>query len=115
MAIVNITTTSDADFYRGFVYQDINAVPIDLTGNKMRMGVRKNADDVAEVMLLTTENGGIVITSPAAGQFTVWLKQDDLLRLSPDSYVHSLIRTRPDALQLEVWAGSLTHSAGPSR
>jgi hypothetical protein len=115
MATVNITTTSDADFYRGFAYQSTDTSPIDLTGNKMRMGVRKNADDIAELMLLTTENGGIIITNAPGGLFTVWLKQDELLVLTPGTYVHSLIRTRPDALQLEVWSGVLIHSAGPSR
>jgi hypothetical protein len=115
MTIVNITTTSDADFYRGFAYQDLNANPIDLTGSTMHMGVRKNADDATELMLLTTASGGgIIITNATAGQFTVWITQDQLRRLAPDQYVHSLIRDT-GTLQLEMWSGTLTHSAGPSR
>jgi hypothetical protein len=114
MTIVNITTASDADFYRGFGYQDINGAPIDLTGSTMHMGVRKDAGDVTEVLLLTTENGGIIITDAPGGMFTVWITQDQLEHLSPNIYVHSLIRTT-GPLQLEMWSGTLTHEAGPSR
>jgi hypothetical protein len=114
MTIVNITTTSDADFYRGFGYQDTSANPIDLTGSTMHMGVRKNLNDVAEVLLLTTENGGIVITDAPGGLFTVWITQQQLEELPPDTYVHSLIRTT-GPLQLEMWSGTIVHEAGPSR
>jgi hypothetical protein len=79
------------------------------------MGVRRNLDDVNELMLLTTENGGLMLTDEANGAFTLWIKQEDLLQLAPDQYVHSLIRTRSDGLQLPMWSGTLTHSAGPSR
>ena len=114
MTICNITTTSDADFYRGFAYQQLDTTPIDLTGSKMHMGVRRFAEDVTEVMELTTENGGIIITDAPNGKFTVWITQDALLRLTPGNYVHSLIRDT-GTLLLEMWSGSLTHSAGPSR
>jgi hypothetical protein len=114
-SIVNITTTSDADCYHGFAYQDTLGNPIDITGSTLRMGVRKNAEDIIELMLLTSENGGLMITDAVNGQFTLWIKQADLLELAPDTYVHSLIRTMSDGLQLQMWSGTLTHSAGPSR
>jgi hypothetical protein len=78
------------------------------------MGVRKNADDVNEVLLLTTENGGLTITDPVNGLFTVWIKQLDLERLPLDDYQHSLIRIVSN-LQLRIWSGTLTINAGPSR
>jgi hypothetical protein len=115
MAIVNIITTSDADYFQGFAYQQSTGAPVDLTDDMMRMGLRKHAADIAELMLLTTENGGLIITDAVGGKFTLWIKQGDLLRLTPGQYVHSLIRTRPDGLQLRVWEGTLTHTAGPSR
>jgi hypothetical protein len=115
MAIVNITTETDADFIRGFAYQySPSNLPVDLTGNTMRMGVRKNAADVNEVMLLTTENGGITITDPANGLFTVWMKQQDLERLPIDDYEHSLIRFT-GTLQLRIWSGTLSNTPGASR
>jgi hypothetical protein len=115
MAIVNITTETDADFIRSFAYQYTPSnLPVDLTGNTMRMGVRKNAADVAEVLLLTTENGLITITDPANGLFTVWMKQADLERLPIDTYDHSLVRNT-GTLQLRIWSGTLTNTPGPSR
>jgi hypothetical protein len=115
MTICNITTASDADFYRGFSYQDINGNPIDLTGSTMHMGVRKDANDVAEVLLLTTDyGGGITITDPPNGLFTVWITQAQLMDLPPDTYVHSLIRNI-GPLHLEMWSGTITHEVGPSR
>jgi hypothetical protein len=115
MTIVNITTASDADFYRGFAYQDINGVGIDLTDSQLRMGVRKNVEDVTELLLLTTDyGGGISITDPPNGLFTVWITQEQLLNLPPDTYVHSLIRDF-GPLHLEMWSGTITHEAGPSR
>jgi hypothetical protein len=114
MTIVNIMTASDADFYRGFAYQDINGVGIDLTDSKMHMGVRKNAEDAIEIFLLTTENGGITITDAVNGLFTVWITQAQLMELPPDTYVHSMIRDF-GPLHLEMWSGTITHEAGPSR
>ena len=116
MTICNIFTASDSDFYRGFAYQDASGNPIDLTGSTMRMGVRKNATDTTEVLLLTSDyGGGIAITDPpTSGTFTVWITQAQLLDLQPDTYVHSLIRTI-GPLQLEMWSGTITHEAGPSR
>ena len=117
MAIVNLTTYSDADFIRGFMYQYADGgAPVDLTGNKMRMGIRKNATDAAELILLTTENGGLQIINPTVGQFTLWLTLYQLERLRPDIYVHSLIRIPPvNCPHLRNRSGQLTHNAGPSR
>ena len=114
-SIVNIITTSDADCYHGFAYQDLLGNPIDITGSTLRMGVRKNPEDVNELMLLTSDNGGLMITNAVGGTFTLWIKQADLLDLPPGQYVHSLIRTLVGGLQLQMWSGTLTHSAGPSR
>ena len=81
MAIVDITAENDADFIRGFVYQTLNAdgspgAPVDLTGNKLRMGVRVHAADIEEDLLLTTENGGLTITDPVNGMFTLWITNE---------------------------------------
>ena len=115
MTICNIFTASDSDFYRGFSYQDTSGNPIDLTDSTLRMGIRKNATDTTEVLLLTSDyGGGIAITDAPGGLFTVWITQDQLLNLPPDIYVPSLIRTT-GPLQLEMWSGTITHEAGPSR
>ncbi|MGX1323248.1 hypothetical protein AB7M17_006701 [Bradyrhizobium sp. USDA 377] len=114
MAIVNITCQNDADFYRQFAYQTLDGAPIDLTGNAMRMGIRRHAADAAEEMLLTTENGGLAIVDPPHGKFTVRITQDQLVRLALGSYEHSLIRI-VGTMQLRIWSGSLVNNAGATR
>ena len=102
---------------RGFVYQttDATPLPIDLTGNTMRMGIRVHAEDAIEELLLTTENGGLSITDAPNGKFTVWITQAQLLQLALGQYDHSLIRITSTGLKLRVWSGTLTNTAGASR
>jgi hypothetical protein len=119
MAIVNITCENDADFNRGFLYQAIDSNgnvtgPIDLTGYTMQMGIRQNATDITEEMLLTTANGGLAITDPVNGAFTVLITQAQLVAMELGDYAHSLIRMQGTA-KLRVWSGTLTINPGPSR
>ncbi|UPK03090.1 hypothetical protein [Bradyrhizobium sp. 170] len=114
MAIVNFTVENDADFYRQFLYRYLDGSPIDLTGNTMKMGIRKRAADAIEEMLLTTENGGLAIVDAALGKFTVRITQGQLAELPVGDYDHSLIRMA-GGLHLRVWSGMLTNNAGPSR
>lgn len=115
MAIVNIITQNDADFIRGFIYQTLAGAPISLAGNTMRMGIRRRAVNVAEEMLLTTENGGLAITDAAGGKFTVTLLQAQLVLLPVGDYEHSLIRMPPGGAHLRIWSGTLTNNPGASR
>jgi hypothetical protein len=119
MAICTITCQNDADFRRGFIYNTLNpdgstGPPIDLTGWTMKMGIRVNAADITEEMLLTTENGGLAITDPTNGKFTVTITQAQLVQMQAISYDHSLIRMQ-GGVQLRIWSGTLTINAGPSR
>jgi hypothetical protein len=114
MAIVNITCENDADFYRAFAYQNLDGSPIDLTGCKLRMGVRRHAEDAAEQLLLTTENGGLAIIDAPNGKFTVLITQDQLVHLDTGDYEHSLILLAV-ASKYRMWSGALTNNAGASR
>lgn len=117
MAIVNISTTSDQDYVHGFQLM-AGSTPIDLTGQSLRMGVRRHAEDSEEQLLLTTENGSISIVDPANGIFTLTILQDQLMQLYAGDYVHSLIRIIHYAdrdLKYRVWSGALSHAIGPSR
>jgi len=114
MATVNITCQNDADFIRGFVYSYDTGLPVDLTATTMRMGIRHRAEDITEDMLLTTENGGIIITDATGGQFTVSIKQQQLMTLGIGEYEHSLVRII-GGMHLLIWSGTLTNNAGPSR
>ncbi|MCA1452824.1 hypothetical protein I6F35_06265 [Bradyrhizobium sp. BRP22] len=113
-AIVNITCENDADFYRSFNYVTVDGDPIDITGSALRMGVRRHAADVAEQMLLTTENGGLAIVNGPAGNFTVKMTQGQLVRMQTGDYEHSLILI-DGASKTPIWSGALTINAGPSR
>jgi len=126
MAIVNLITYNDCDFYRGFTYMTqikttsgaIEDFPFDLTGAKLRMGIRVNASDVEEPLLLTTENGGIIIDDVVNGVFHLNITQSQLLALPVGTYVHSLIRIYDDpdrTFTYLIWTGTLTNNAGPSR
>jgi hypothetical protein len=121
MAICTITVENDADFIRGFQYLTQNpdgttGAPIDLTGNMLRMGLRHHAEDVEEDLLLTTENGAFTITDAPNGKFTLWITNEQILEnLQLVTYDHSLIRITPSGLQLRIWSGTLTVTAGPSR
>jgi hypothetical protein len=115
MAIVNITVENDADFFRQFLYQTVAGTPIDLTGNTLRMGIRRRAEDVTEDMLLTTENGGLEIIDPPAGKFTVRITQDQLAHLPTGDYEHSLVRWIGTTQKYRVWSGYLINNAGASR
>lgn len=116
MAVVTITIENDADFIRGFAYKYTpSGTPVDLTGNKLRMGIRRRAEDATEEMLLTTENGGLIISDGAGGKFTVVLRQKQLVILPNGEYDQSLIRITPTGDKLRVWSGTLTNNAGPSR
>lgn len=111
---VNLIASNDADYTRGFTYQTVSAVPINLTGSTFRMGVRKHASDVTEIILLSTENGGVTITDGVNGKFSITITQANLLKIEPGDYEHSLIRTK-DGAKSALWRGALTVKAGASR
>lgn len=114
MAICNITAQNDADFYRGFAYQTKSGVPIDLTGATMLMKIRRRAEDATSLLELTTETGELVITEPTNGNFTVFISQDNLVRMALGDYEHSLIMNNNELLT-RIWSGTLTVNPGPSR
>lgn len=127
MAIVNLITQNDCDFFRGFSYVTsvtdpvtniTTTTPFDLTGADLQMGVRTTASDAQEPLFLSISNGGIIVNNAPGGLFTLNITQAQLLALPVGVYVHSLIRvyTYPDrTFRYLVWTGSLTNNAGPSR
>jgi hypothetical protein len=116
MATVNITVENDADFYRTFIWQTIDGVPIDLTGITMEMMLRRHAADEAALLRLATDTGEIVLINPlTSGAFTVRIAQDTLERLGLGLFDQSNIATMTGGLKVRVWSGTLTNNAGPTR
>jgi hypothetical protein len=117
---VTLTTYSDADFIRRFVYK-ANDVAVDLTGSVLRMDVRSNvASHTAQISLssdaaYSNEFGGIRILDAAAGDFMIHLPITELRNMPAGDYVHSLIRQRPDQIFDPIWEGTLVHNLGPTR
>jgi hypothetical protein len=114
MAIVNITTENDADFYRTFIWQTVAGANIDLTGGMMEMMLRRRAEDNTALLRLATDTGEIVFTSPVNGQFTVRIAQSTLERLGLGDFDQSNIFTR-GGYKVRVWSGTLTNNAGATR
>jgi hypothetical protein len=112
-ATVNIEAYSDADLTQVFVYK-AGGVAVDLTGSTLRMGIRRNAADLFEDLLLTTENGGLAITDAVNGVFKLIITDHQLVLLD-GIYQHSLVRITPDALRLPIWRGQLVVNAGAAR
>ena len=118
MTVCNIITRGDSDFVRSFVYRTILGASIDLTGSKLEMMCRTQADRATVYITLSTENGKIELrenTTDIIGEFKITIPFSELEILPPDEYVHSLIRIRPDGLREEMWHGTLTHTVGPTR
>lgn len=114
MAIVNITTYNDADFYRTFIWQTVAGAPIDMTGMVLEMMLRRHAKDEAAVLRLGTDTGEIVLTNSVNGEFTVRIAQDTLVHLGLGDFDHSNIATNSGFKQ-RIWSGLLTNNAGATR
>lgn len=59
-----------------FVAEDADG-PQDLAGMTIEFGARARLDDVAYVIHRTTNDGGVVVDDPAAGELTVHLAATD--------------------------------------
>ena len=114
MAIVNITTQNDADFYRTFVWQTVDGDPIDMTGMSLEMMLRRNAEDETAVLRLATDSGELVLTDPLAGTFTLRITQDLLVRLGLGAFDQSCIASS-SSNKVRIWSGTLTNNAGATR
>ena len=114
MAVVNIITQNDADFYRTFAWQTVAGDPINLGGMLMEMMLRRHAADQAAVLRLGSDTGEIVFINPGMGQFTVRIAQAALERLGLGDFDQSAIASR-GGYKVRVWSGTLTNNAGPTR
>lgn len=115
MAIVNITTQNDADFFRIFALQTVDGTPIDMRGVSLEMMLRRHAADETALLRLATDTGELVLVDPVNGQFTLRITQDTLVHLGLGDFDQSNIMTRGDGSKFRVWTGTLTNNPGPTR
>lgn len=117
---VSLTTYSDADFIRRFIYL-ADDVPIDLSGSVLRLDVRSHVESHTTVVSLSSdaaysiEFGGIRIINASGGEFVIHMPVTELRNMPAGDYVHSLIRQRPDQIFEPIWEGTLVHNLGPTR
>lgn len=90
----------------------LNATPVDLTGAYIRLHVRRSATDRRIALNLNTDNGGIVITDAAGGNFMI---PAQIIDLAPHTYVHDLEITLANGVRKTRMAGSWKITADIAR
>lgn len=122
---VNLTTYSDADYAMTFQWT-IDDEPFDFTDHQLMMMVRHLPEDHEVFLSLESSTDGIpadesgidlrrTIEPGPYDKFDIIIARDDLEKIPPGTYVHSLILVRPDGLREDIWRGTLTHAIGPTR
>lgn len=77
-AAINITIYQGTTHYQEFQWKvGSPAVAVDLTGYTARMQIRPKIVDPTVICSLTTENGGIVISDPVNGKFSINISATD--------------------------------------
>jgi hypothetical protein len=128
-ATINLDVYTDADYMQAFRQQ--NGAPgtyYDFTGCTLHMMVRKLPENVEVFLYLKSNTSGIApddsgiwIYHPSdvvpAGlyEFTIKIVRTDLQQIPEGLYEQSLIVERPDGVFMDIWRGSFTNSAGPTR
>lgn len=114
--IATITTGSDADFKRAFVWMIAGGSAIDLTGSSLLMQVRRAAGDAQVLVEASTDNGLIVITNAIGGAFTLRLPYSFLKSLPDGTYAHSLVRkVIATGFRDQLWTGTMIHKVQAAR
>ncbi|HBL23911.1 MAG TPA: hypothetical protein DDZ40_07305 [Deltaproteobacteria bacterium] len=92
-AVINLEGWEGATFYQEFTWETGDpAEPVDLTDVTARMQVRADVADDDPVFDLTTENGGIIILSPATdGKYAILITPTQTLGICPDHEKRSLV------------------------
>ncbi len=102
---------TNVTFAKAFQYTAADGVtPVDLTGSTLSMQVRASASDPISVVPVV-----VTVTDPLNGRFTVSIPAASLANVQPKTYVHDLVRLRPDGVKEQVWSGTMTIAAGVTR
>jgi hypothetical protein len=86
--IWNITIEQGATFDRSVTWNDSNGNPVPLAGLTARMHIRHKLADANPILVLTTENGGITLTSP--GAVSLFISSTDTAALTIKTGVYDL-------------------------
>lgn len=90
-AKLNITIYQGSTFTKSFQWSTGDpAVPVDLTGFKIRMQLREKLSSTTTIINCTTENGRVVITDAAEGRFEVEISAADTQVMAFKSAVYDI-------------------------
>ena len=102
---------NNVTFAKAFQYTASDGTtPVDLTGSTLTMQVRASASDPISVFPVV-----VTITDAVNGRFTVSVPVASLVNVPPKTFVHDLVRLRPDGIKEQVWAGTMAVTAGVTR
>jgi hypothetical protein len=87
---LNLKINQGETFRHTLLWKDSNEVAIDLTGYTARMHVRAKIEDTSTLIVLTTENGRIVISNPAQGEIKLYISATDTTTMTWTSGVYDL-------------------------
>lgn len=101
----NLVVYQGESFSKRFVWRGKNRRPINLTGYTAKMQVRESEDAVAELEL-TTENGGITLTSGGVIDLVITPQQTGALTFEPAIY--DIFLFAPDGTVIPILRGKFT-------
>jgi hypothetical protein len=114
--VMNIA--KNEDWIVPFLYSSDNGngtfTPIDLTGSKIKLEIRKREQDHEATVSVYSPDGGITITNAPGGAFTVLITREKLQRLAPGDYFTDLVREN-GGYQERLWEGTATVVQGTTR
>lgn len=112
---VDFQTSQNEDLAHQFdlITPEEGGEDVDLVGATLKMAVRPANDDPDDLpaLILSTDNGGIIIEDAAAGVFSILALANQMDQLTPGRYQHDLIHIR-EGRTLRIWRGWLTVTRG---
>jgi hypothetical protein len=111
--------SKNEDWIVPFLFGSLNEAdqsiqPINLTGSKLLMEIRKREADHEALVSVYSPDGGIQINNPA-GAFQIIIRRDQLVNVAPGEYFADLVREMPTGWQERIWEGIAVVVTGTSR
>lgn len=115
-ATIDLTIYQGSTFSQKFQWKTGSPpVPVNLTGYSARMQIREKLRSPTPIITLTTENGGIIITDPENGIFSLEISAEDTANLNFRSAVYDLEFVYPSGVVRRLIEGSVTLSPEVTR
>lgn len=117
---INFAVSTNEDWVDTLQFQEGpegSQTPVDLTGSSFLMHVKEAATQLAEELILSTDNGRLII-EPAPedeGKLSIYVPQETVNDLNPGVYVFDVVWTMADGREVNLAAGTLTVILGITR